>query len=90
MGTIKKLKRMIGYLLPSPIQIDFEKGGVRFIQSVAPYPKEVFWDDTVPIHTSPEGVRYVRTPDERFEDLPGLPFSANYVEIDGLRMHFFL
>ena len=29
-----------------------------------------------------------RTPDERFEDLPGYPFEPNYVEQDGLRMHY--
>ena len=29
-----------------------------------------------------------RTPDERFEDLPGFPFEPNYVEVDGLRMHY--
>jgi len=30
----------------------------------------------------------VRTPDERFEDLPGFPFAPHYVEIDGLRIHY--
>lgn len=29
-----------------------------------------------------------RTPDERFQDLPGYSFSPNYAEVDGLRMHF--
>jgi haloalkane dehalogenase len=29
-----------------------------------------------------------RTPDERFDALPGYEFAANYVEIDGLRMHY--
>jgi haloalkane dehalogenase len=28
-----------------------------------------------------------RTPDERFEDLPGYPFEPHYVEVDGLRLH---
>ena len=28
-----------------------------------------------------------RTPDERFEDLPGYPYDPNYVEVDGLRLH---
>ena len=27
-----------------------------------------------------------RTPDERFEDLPGFPFEPRYTELDGLRM----
>jgi haloalkane dehalogenase len=30
----------------------------------------------------------VRTPDERFEDLPGFPFSPRYVEINGMRVHY--
>ncbi len=28
-----------------------------------------------------------RTPDERFEHLPGYPFEPRYVEVDGLRLH---
>jgi haloalkane dehalogenase len=28
-----------------------------------------------------------RTPDERFEDLPGYDFEPHYAEVDGLRMH---
>jgi haloalkane dehalogenase len=29
-----------------------------------------------------------RTPDERFTDLPGYDFAPNYVDVDGLRMHY--
>ncbi|MFP3948484.1 MAG: alpha/beta fold hydrolase [Longimicrobiales bacterium] len=29
-----------------------------------------------------------RTPDSRFENLEGYPFEANYIEINGLRMHY--
>ena len=29
-----------------------------------------------------------RTPDERFEGLPGYPFAPHYVEYDGLRLHY--
>ena len=28
-----------------------------------------------------------RTPDERFEGLPGYPYEPNYVEVEGLRLH---
>jgi haloalkane dehalogenase len=28
-----------------------------------------------------------RTPDERFEELPGYPYEPNYAEVDGLRLH---
>ena len=30
----------------------------------------------------------LRTPDERFADLPDLPFAPHYVEVDGLRVHY--
>ncbi len=30
----------------------------------------------------------LRTPDARFESLPDYPFVSNYLEIDGLRMHY--
>jgi haloalkane dehalogenase len=29
-----------------------------------------------------------RTPDERFEDLPGFGFEPNYADVDGLRLHY--
>jgi haloalkane dehalogenase len=33
-------------------------------------------------------MKVLRTPDERFADLPGYPFEPHYVEIaDGLRVH---
>ena len=30
----------------------------------------------------------LRTPDERFTDLPGYPFAPHYTEVDGLRIHY--
>ena len=88
MGFGKHLKKAASAVVSSPIQIDFAKGGGRTIQQVAPYPKEVFWDSSVPIHTTEQGVDHVRTPEERFDNLPGYQFTANYAEIDGLRMHY--
>lgn len=29
-----------------------------------------------------------RTPDDRFDDLPGFPFAPHYADVDGLRMHY--
>jgi haloalkane dehalogenase len=29
-----------------------------------------------------------RTPDERFDGLPGFPFEPHYAEVDGLRLHY--
>ena len=88
MSLFKGIKKAAGSIVPSPIQIDFKKGGVRRVQEVAPYPKEVFWDESVTIHKTAEGIEYVRTPEERFENLPGYDFAPNYVEIEGMRMHY--
>lgn len=45
-------------------------------------------ESDVPIHVTEDGLEFVRTPDERFEVLPGYPFEPHYVMIDGLRMHY--
>ena len=42
----------------------------------------------VPIYRTGKGIRYVRTPDDRFKNLPGYPFKPHYATIDGLRMHY--
>ena len=36
----------------------------------------------------PRPVKSYRTPDERFAGLPGWDFAPNYVELDGLRLHY--
>jgi len=33
-------------------------------------------------------LKILRTPDERFENLPGYPFRPNYVELEGVRVHY--
>lgn len=33
-------------------------------------------------------VEFVRTPDERFDGLPGYPFQSRYATIEGLRVHY--
>ncbi|MEM9042140.1 MAG: haloalkane dehalogenase [Actinomycetota bacterium] len=38
--------------------------------------------------TTDAGVDFVRTPDACFDDLPDWPYSAQYVEIDGLRQGY--
>jgi haloalkane dehalogenase len=35
-----------------------------------------------------DGVKVLRTPDSRFENLAGYPFEPHYVDLDGLRMHY--
>ena len=88
MGFIKKLQKTITGMIPSPIIVDFETGGGRKVLDEAPLPKEVFWDESVPIHKNANGIEYVKTPEERFQNLPDYDFKANYVEIDGLQMHY--
>lgn len=43
-------------------------------------------DATAELNEVKPGV--LRTPDERFENLPDFPFEANYVEVEGLRIHY--
>jgi len=88
MSLAKKLRKFSSNFIPSPIKIDFQKGGGSTIQDVAPYPKEAFWDTSVPIHKTDSGLEYVRTPGERFDNLSGYSFAENYVDINGLRMHY--
>src|SRR5262249_7608099 len=38
--------------------------------------------------TSSEDVNRMRTPDERFANLPGFPFAPHYVDVGGLRVHY--
>ena len=38
--------------------------------------------------TTPNGVVYVRTPDDRFIDLPDWPYESRFVDVDGLRMAY--
>ena len=39
-------------------------------------------------HRTDAGIEYVRTPDERFVDLPDFPWEPKYVSVDGLRMAY--
>jgi haloalkane dehalogenase len=33
-------------------------------------------------------MKLLRTPDERFEDLPDFPYKPNYLMIDEIRIHY--
>ena len=88
MSFIKKLKKVAANFIPSPIKIDFQKGGSSSVQEIAPYPKEVFWDSSVPVHKTDSGLEFVRTPTDRFKNLSGYTFVENYIDINGLRMHY--
>jgi haloalkane dehalogenase len=45
-------------------------------------------DLAYPILKTADGREYVRTPEECFADLPDFPYQPNYVEVDGLRVHY--
>jgi haloalkane dehalogenase len=40
------------------------------------------------IETTPNGIAFLRTPEERFANLDGFAFEPNYVDVDGLRMAY--
>ena len=48
-------------------------------------------DEVSPSDTQAAGTKamnVLRTPDDRFNDLPGFPYKPHYVDVDGLRMHY--
>ena len=45
-------------------------------------------DSSVPVYETEAGIRYVRTPEERFANLAGYPFAPHYAMVEGLRMHY--
>lgn len=50
-------------------------------------PPDVEPDDAEIMRTA-TGRPFVRTPDERFADLPDFPWEPRYAEVDGMRMHY--
>jgi haloalkane dehalogenase len=46
-------------------------------------------DSEMEIMTTDNGVKFVRTPDSFFENLPDWSYEAKYVEIDGLRQAYY-
>ena len=83
----RKIQKMIVGLMCSPIKIDPNIKN-RQIKTIAPLPKEVFWDTNVKIYKTKEGIEYVKTPEKCFSDLPDYNFSENYCDINGLKMHY--
>lgn len=45
-------------------------------------------EDEVAVLTSSDGMEFVRTPESCFANLADFDFEPNYVELDGLRMHY--
>jgi haloalkane dehalogenase len=78
--------------MPTEEQMKAGYIGVRnsTIKTLIPTPEELAArEPDVPEYTSrPNGIKFVRTPDKRFENLAGYDFAPNYSEINGLRMHY--
>ena len=45
-------------------------------------------EEGIEIYTTKDNVKFVRTPEERFENLHEFPYEPHYAIIDGLRMHY--
>ena len=45
-------------------------------------------EEGIEIYTNKNNIKYVRTPEERFENLKNFPYEPHYALIDGLRMHY--
>lgn len=68
--------------MPRPEEIAAGQRPVRnaTIQTVVPRPQELAArEPDVPVHTTPGGMQYVRTPEERFENLAGFPYRRRRV-----------
>jgi hypothetical protein len=61
----RKILKFIVSLLGSPIKIEPNLRN-RQVKTIDPLPKEVFWDNSVKIHKTKDGIEYVKTPLECF------------------------
>ena len=73
----RQIQKLIVNLMGSPIKIDPSIKN-REVKTIAPIPKEVFWDASVKIHKTKSGIEYVKSPEECFSELPGYNFNENY------------
>jgi len=77
--------------MPTEEQMKAGYMGIRnsTIKTLIPTPEELAArEPDVTLHSTPDGVKFVRTPEERFENLDGFDFAPNYAEINGLQMHY--
>ena len=67
--------------MPTEAQMKAGYLGVRnsTIKTLVPTPEElVAKEPDVTVHETPNGIKFVRTPDARFENLDGYDFAPNY------------
>ena len=70
------------------LQDEFENSYQRYIVGEATDGGEDDPQSDAEILTTPDGIEFVRTPEERFLGLPGFPYTPKYLEIDGLRQGY--
>lgn len=59
------------------------------IKTLIPSPEDLAArEPNVEVMKTSHGVAFVRTPDAQFVGLPGYAFTPNYVEIEGMRLHY--
>jgi len=39
-------------------------------------------------HDRPDDMNLLRTPDDRFQNLPGWSYEPRYLDLDGVRVHY--
>jgi len=82
------MKIKLGFLLLAFLAItfmNFEK------ENITPDENENTGEETtsgIDTITTANGIQFVRTPDEQFENLPDWPYDYRYTEIDGLRQAY--
>ena len=60
-----------------------------FVQYTLASRKKLATLKIIKLHISgPHMTAYIRTPESRFNKLPNYHFDANYLDVDGLRMHY--
>lgn len=67
----------------------FQKGRNHKIRTVLPSPEDLAArEPDVEVMSTPEGVAFVRTPEDRFAKAKDYPWQPKYADIDGLRMAY--
>jgi pimeloyl-ACP methyl ester carboxylesterase len=82
-GNMKDAALLIGRNSDSPSRIP------NWRLRDSPKNMDLYPDDkNIQVFETNDGIKYVITPEDRFENLPDFPYEPNYANIDGLRMHY--
>jgi pimeloyl-ACP methyl ester carboxylesterase len=71
------------------VSVDSPTSIPRWRLKDAPENVELYSEDkSVEMLETSNGIKFVRTPDYRFENLPNFPFEPHYTFVDGFRIHY--